>query len=51
MEIQDSAGGLSALIQDSVGYKGMHLSFFDDDKVQELTDDTEIALAMLAIHT
>jgi len=50
VEIQDSAGGLYAQIQDEVGYKGVHTGMFDQAEVEEVTDPEEIALAMLAIH-
>jgi hypothetical protein len=50
VELQDSAGGLTALIQDEVGYKGLYVDFFDHISVEAVTDPQELALAMLAIH-
>ena len=50
VELQDSAGGLAALIQDSVGYKLFHADFMDYLEVEQITEPEELALVMLAIH-
>lgn len=50
IEIRDGAGGLHAVIQDEKGYTTLDIDIFDQDFVEELTDDEEIALAMLVIY-
>jgi len=51
IQIEDTAGGLSAVVQDESGYANMTPCFFDLSYVSELKDPDEIALAMLAIHS
>lgn len=50
VEVQDTPGGLAALIQDDTGYMSLDTGIFDQDFVEQLTDPEIIALAMLSIH-
>jgi hypothetical protein len=50
VEIQDSAGGLGAVLQDEYGFLTYNTNVFDEGVLELLTDPQDIALAMLAIH-
>jgi hypothetical protein len=50
VELQDSAGGLAATIQDEYGYRTMAPDFMDYLSVDRITEPELLALVMLAIH-
>lgn len=50
VEMQDGAGGLVAVLEDEYGCLTYNPDVFDQGHLEELTDDQDIALAMLAIH-
>lgn len=50
VEIQDGAGGLHAILQDQYGCLTYDTGVFDQNVLELLTDEQDIALAMLAIH-
>jgi hypothetical protein len=50
VEIQDSAGGLAAILQDEYGTLTYNTNVFDEGVLELLTDPEDIALAMLVLH-